>query len=303
MALPSATISFPSRSTYTFHQHLKNSKRILALIGAGLSASSGLATLRGVGSDGLWQTHDVSKLLRPEAFERDPQLVWSFHQERRQQALDAQPNEGHVALAKLAEKKGADGFLALCMNIDGLCTRAGHPTDQLLELHGSLFNLKCSNGSCNYIEKGNLDMSLGASASPAPKEGEAPSKDITIPKCPRCHSNLRPDIMWFSEALPKDAVAAASSFLDKAEPVDLVLVIGTTAQVWPAAGYVDTAIEKGARIAMVNVDRGDLIPSSGELGLTDRDWFFIGDAAQLLPELLKPVIDEFADIDLQLAAS
>jgi len=261
MALPSATISFPSRSLHTFHEQLKHSTRILALLGAGLSASSGLATYRGVGSGGLWRGQDPAELVRPEAFKRDPALVWSLHQDRRRQALEAEPSEGHYALARLAEKKGRDGFLMLSMNVDGLCSRAGVPADQLLELHGSLFDLRCSGDGCDYAEKLNTDKDMGAS-----EDG--------LPKCPKCQTHLlRPAIIWFGEAMNKSTVAAADAYIQNFDKIDLILVVGTTAQVWPASGYVDAAIEKGARVAMVNIDRGDLIPGGGELGLTDRDWF------------------------------
>lgn len=86
------------------------------------------------------------------------------------------------------------------------------------------------------------------------------------------------------------AVDAAEDFLEKNPPIDLILVIGTTAQVWPAAGFVDAAIEKGASVAMVNVDRGSLVPEGGALGLTGKDWFLVGDPADVVPRLLAPLI-------------
>jgi NAD+-dependent protein deacetylase sirtuin 5 len=280
MALPEATISFPSTSITTFHEHLRNSKRILALLGAGLSASSGLSTFRGVGSDGLWQKHDPAKLATPKAFADDPKLVWKFYQDRRRQTLEAQPNAGHEALAKLSERMGAGGCMVLTMNIDGLSQRAGHPKEQLLELHGSLFNLKCSNKECDFRDDDNLDPDLLR---------ESADSDSSLPTCPICRNLLRPDIVWFTEALSKTITDKADQWIAE-KPIDLVLVIGTTAQVWPAAGYVDSAIEQGARVAMVNIDRGDLIPGSGELGLTSKDWFFVGDSAEVVPRMLEPLI-------------
>ena len=92
--------------------------------------------------------------------------------------------------------------------------------------------------------------------------------------------------------MSKEVVAAADAFIADSEHIDLVLVIGTTAQVWPAAGYVDSAIEKGARVAMVNIDRGDLVPGGGELGLTHKDWFFTGDSAEIVPKMLKPIVGD-----------
>lgn len=261
----------------------------MALLGAGLSASSGLSTFRGVGSDGIWQNHDPAKLATPHAFAESPHLVWRFYQDRRLQALDAQPNNAHWALAELAKVMGQDDCMVLSMNIDGLCARAGHPKAQLLELHGSLFNLKCASKDCSYVEKDNLDRDIISIS-----ESAGESSSVALPICPKCNSLLRPDIVWFTEALPKDVVSAADSYIADADRIDLMLVIGTTAQVWPAAGYVDSAIEKGARVAMVNIDRGDLVPGSGELGLTHKDWFFTGDAAEIVPSMLRPLIGDMS---------
>jgi NAD-dependent deacetylase sirtuin 5 len=101
----------------SFHAHLQSSKRILALLGAGLSASSGLPTFRGAG--GLWRTHDAMDLATPEAFDIDPGLVWQFYSYRRHKALKANPNKAHYALAELAKKRGSEGFACLSQNVDG----------------------------------------------------------------------------------------------------------------------------------------------------------------------------------------
>ena len=291
MALPSATISFPSTSITTFQDYLRSSKRIMALLGAGLSASSGLATFRGVGSDGLWHKHDPAKLATRKAFADNPELVWRFYQERRRQALEAKPNRAHIALAKLARQVGVEGFAALSMNIDGLSSRAGHPCEQLLELHGNLFDLECFNQECDYVERNNTDTNL-VRDSPNGLVASAISS-TPLPKCPKCRNLLRPGIVWFGESMSEGIVATADAFIGESDHIDLILVIGTTAQVWPAAGYVDAAIEKGARVAMVNIDRGDLVPGGGELGLTHKDWFFVGDAAEIVPEMLKPIVGRF----------
>jgi len=102
----------------SFHEHLLSSKRILALLGAGLSASSGLPTFRGAG--GLWRTHDAMDLATPEAFDNDPGLVWQFYSYRRHKALQASPNKAHYALAELARKRGGEGFTCLSQNVDGM---------------------------------------------------------------------------------------------------------------------------------------------------------------------------------------
>ena len=184
----------------------------MALLGAGLSASSGLSTFRGVGSDGLWQNHDPAKLATPQAFAENPELVWRFYQDRRQQSLEAQPNKAHVALAKLSEQLGTEGFLCLSMNIDGLCIRASHPKDQLLELHGSLFNLKCANKECVYVQTGNFDVDLLSGSNLSGK-----STTVALPTCPKCQSFLRPDIVWFTEPLPKEIIATADEYIESSE--------------------------------------------------------------------------------------
>jgi len=133
----------------SFHEHLKKSARVLALLGAGLSASSGLPTFRGAG--GLWRTHDATSIATPEAFNADPSLVWQFYSYRRHAALQAQPNPAHYALAKLARKM--PGFQALSQNVDGLSPRVDHPPGQLQLLHGSLFEVRCTDRrGCGYSE-------------------------------------------------------------------------------------------------------------------------------------------------------
>jgi NAD-dependent deacetylase sirtuin 5 len=115
MASTASRPVIPQKDLESFQQHLQQSTRILSLLGAGLSASSGLPTFRGAG--GLWRTHDATQLATPEAFDRDPGLVWQFYSYRRHMALKAKPNPAHYALAELAKKK--DGFITLSQNVDG----------------------------------------------------------------------------------------------------------------------------------------------------------------------------------------
>jgi NAD-dependent deacetylase sirtuin 5 len=110
-----------------------------------------------------------------------------------------------------------------------------------------------------------------------------------LPKCPECKKGLlRPGVVWFGEALPGDVLDDVDAFMSSPDKIDLILVIGTSAKVYPAAAYVDLARHKGARVAIVNMDAND-IPAGG---LYDRDWFFQGDAAQIVPEILRSVIGE-----------
>lgn len=127
--------AIPSNSVDDFRAQLSESSRVLALLGAGLSASSGLPTFRGAG--GLWRSHDATALATPQAFSQDPALVWRFYSYRRHMALGVQPNPAHFALAELARRMR--GFNCLSQNVDGLSQRAQHPRDQLQLLHGTLF--------------------------------------------------------------------------------------------------------------------------------------------------------------------
>jgi NAD+-dependent protein deacetylase sirtuin 5 len=300
----------------SFHDHLKKSNRVLALLGAGLSASSGLPTFRGAG--GLWRTHDSISLATPEAFDANPDLVWQFYGYRRHMALQANPNPAHYALAELARRM--PNFMTLSQNVDGLSQRANHPREQLQLLHGSLFEVKCVNkdiGTCNYSRVGFEDPVVPALAIPtsgvdptsneARKEvsdqlhAKAQGKDLDIsdakvplptlqpsdlPKCPECRSLLRPGVVWFGEALPWSVLENVDNFLNKPEKIDLIMVIGTSSKVYPAAGYVDEARDRGARVCVVNMDENDLPAGGRQKG----DWFFKGDAAQIVPRLLEPVI-------------
>ncbi|KAF2635380.1 DHS-like NAD/FAD-binding domain-containing protein [Massarina eburnea CBS 473.64] len=296
----------PQANLESFQTHLNSSKRILALVGAGLSASSGLPTFRGAG--GLWRTHDATSLATPEAFSVNPGLVWQFYSYRRHMALKAKPNPAHYALAELARKK--DGFITLSQNVDGLSPRAKHPEDSLKLIHGSLFDVKCSDFFCNYHESNNYtDPIVPALAIPTDdvdptttsalqaRELDIADESIALPEidhahlpqCPECRRGLlRPGVVWFGEMLPKKVMEEITQWMSATDPIDLIMVIGTSAKVYPAAGYVDLARAKGAKVAIVNMDKND-VPASG---LYNGDWLFEGDAAQILPEILKSVIGE-----------
>ncbi|WYZ37635.1 hypothetical protein EsH8_II_001141 [Colletotrichum jinshuiense] len=151
-----------------FHDTLKRSKRIIAVIGAGLSVSSGMAVFRG--TSGLWKNQDVMQVASPAGFRHDPGLVWQFYSYRRQEALRANPNPGHYALAELARR--VPGFVALTQNVDNLSPRAGHPPGQMKELHGNLFTLSCFDESgCGYTERDNFEESLTPALDPSKDEG------------------------------------------------------------------------------------------------------------------------------------
>ncbi|CRG84482.1 hypothetical protein PISL3812_01763 [Talaromyces islandicus] len=312
----------PAADLQSFREHLHKSTRILALLGAGLSASSGLPTFRGAG--GMWRAFDATELATPEAFEKDPGLVWQFYSFRRHMAVNAKPNRAHYALAELAKKNA--NFVTLSQNVDGLSPRADHPSQQLHLLHGSLFDIKCTSFYCDYSRKNDFTDPIVPSlaipteaAHPDPSEDDKTGEEATkalygamnarkevdiadpnvpipklevkdLPQCPQCGGLLRPGVVWFGEALPSATIDSVKEWVAESPRIDLILVIGTSSQVYPAAGYVDVAREKGARVAVINMDRSD-IPGRGG-GLKPGDWFFEGDAGEIVPELLKSVIGE-----------
>ncbi|KIY00472.1 uncharacterized protein Z520_04157 [Fonsecaea multimorphosa CBS 102226] len=305
----------PRTDVASFVQQLQSSKRIVALLGAGLSASSGLPTFRGAG--GLWRTYDATMLATPEAFQQDPGLSWQFYSYRRHMALNAKPNRAHLALAELARRN--PNFITLSQNVDGLSPRAGHPPAQLKLLHGNLFDVKCwDEYGCGYSRKNDFTDPIVPALALPPDAQDSQLKaaikqkhalirgadisdvDVEIPKlkredlpqCPSCKKNLlRPGVVWFGEGLPEDVIGEVHEFFDRPEKIDLMLVIGTSAKVYPAAGYTHIAREKGARVAVINMDRSDAQQ------LTKHDWFFEGDAAVIVPEILKSVIGEVGEFE------
>jgi NAD-dependent deacetylase sirtuin 5 len=194
----------------------------------------------------------------------------------------------------------------------GLSPRAQHPPEKLKLLHGSLFDVKCSDFFCSYFERNNFtDPIVPALAIPSDESDpttdsaratreldisdinvELPELDTAhLPRCPECKRGLlRPGVVWFGEALPGSVIDDVDAFVSDERGIDLIMVIGTSAKVYPAASYIDLARAKGAKVAIINMDRND-VPARG---LRKGDWFFQGDAAQIVPELLKSVI---GDID------
>ncbi len=196
---------------------LRSANRVAVLTGAGVSAESGVPTFRA--SDGLWEGHRIEDVATPSAFRRDPRLVWQFYNARRANVAKVAPNPGHHALAKL-EGRWGDRFTLVTQNVDGLHRAAG--SRNVLEIHGSLSRTRCT--GCAKVEDRGLEP-LGDS-----------------PECPHCSAPLRPDIVWFHEPLPADVWAAA---MTAAHEADVLLVVGTSAVVYPAADLIPIA--KGSR--------------------------------------------------------
>src|SRR5262245_6265045 len=186
---------------------LARATRVAVLTGAGVSAESGVPTFRA--SDGLWEGHRIEDVASPDGFDRDPKLVWQFYNARRANVATVKPNPGHHALVALEDRWG-DRFTLVTQNVDGLHRAAG--TRNLLEIHGSLHRPRCL--GCRVVQDRGLEP-LGDS-----------------PECPHCRGPLRPDIVWFGEALPE---AIWETAMMAAYECDVLLVVGTSAVVHPAA--------------------------------------------------------------------
>jgi NAD-dependent deacetylase len=207
--------------------------RVFVITGAGVSAESGIPTFRG--KDGYWKNFDPAKLATPEAFARDPQLVWDWYRERRRRIRNAQPNAAHEAIARLA--RHADEFLLVTQNVDDLHARAGISTDQVVQIHGDIFVTRCSGCDFDFTE------------------GNEERQDI--PKCGECSALMRPGVVWFGEQLPWRELKRVEDFLDRGT-CDVVIVAGTTA----AFGYiVDWALRtsgEGGELIEVNPEETPL---------------------------------------------
>lgn len=311
-------MSLLSPQLQEFHSHLLRANKIVALVGAGLSASLGLATYRG--TQGLWKNYNMIDLATPDAFYIDPGLVWQFYLWRRYQALKASPNRGHQALAALSKVDNLQ-FITINQNVDGLLTRAGHSNRNQYQIHGSLFKLKCTSFSCNYVDNDNFDHPLTPALkgtefeyqgnptrkrrlshnSQTPQSQEqlpqfAPVAQLNedqLPQCPRCSLLLRPGVVWFGELLSVHQIHAIDSFIEDGDPPDLVLVIGTSGTVYPANSYVDRVRYHGGKVAVFNTDIDEPIVK----GDVKDTWGFVGDAADTLPQALAPLVGEVSDVD------
>lgn len=221
------TASLPAALT----RLLSDGAPLTVLTGAGVSAESGLATFRG--PQGLWEGHDPTTLATPEAFRRDPLTVWRFYDWRRRQALAADPNPAHRALAAWQAALG-DRFRLVTQNVDGLHERAG--ADPVIRLHGSIWRLRCY----QPCEAGRAEW----------LDETAPLPTLP-PRCPHCGAIARPAVTWFGEPLDLAALEAAA---DAAAASDVFLAVGTSAAVFPAAGLIPHARAHGAFVVEINTE-------------------------------------------------
>jgi NAD-dependent deacetylase len=219
------------------------------MTGAGMSAESGVPTFRG--ADGLWRNFSATDLATPEAFARDPALVWQWYRWRQGIIGRAQPHAGHLALSRL--ERTLPGVVLITQNVDGLHQRAG--STNVIELHGNIWRARCLRGCA------------GVSVTQPTREQDP------LPVC-ACGALMRPDVVWFGESLDEDRMDRAA---EAARTCDVFLAIGTSSIVYPAAGLPLVAASAGALVAEINVED---TPLTSRAGMVLR-----GSAAEVLPAL------------------
>jgi NAD-dependent deacetylase len=228
---------------------IQGARSIAVLTGAGVSAESGVPTFRG--NNGLWKQYRPEDLATPQAFARDPKLVWEWYDWRREKIASARPNAGHFVLAELEQR--VPEFTLITQNVDDLHDDAG--SRNVLKLHGSIWTLRCVGCGKERTDR----------TTPLP---------VIPPECD-CGALLRPGVVWFGETLPADVWQKAERVSGH---VEVFLVIGTSALVYPAAGLAGNAKRAGARVIEINIE---------ETALTQRiDAFLRGPSAELLPQLM-----------------
>lgn len=237
----------------------RSASYVVIFSGAGVSAESGIATFRDALS-GLWTRFDPADLATPEAFLRDPALVWGWYEWRRRQGLEAQPSRAHKAIAALAARVAK--LTVITQNVDDLHERAG--SSGIVHLHGSLNEPRCFACDKPYREAVVLPALL------------ASGERIEPPRCLQCNGKVRPGVVWFGESLPDAALLAA---YDAARHCDLLLSIGTSGLVQPAARIPQVALDNGATVVHVN--------TQPVTTLHDREFSLVGLAGEVLPELLE----------------
>lgn len=232
-------------------ERIRNAKSVAVLTGAGVSAESGIPTFRG--TDGIWAKYDFRKLATPEGFKEDPQLVWEWYQLRQREIRKATPNPAHRVIAKM--EKRYPRFTVLTQNIDGMHGRAGNKN--VIELHGNIWRMRCMR-DCTTIM---LD---------------SPVEEIP-PLC-QCGSILRPDVVWFGEQLPQEAMDEASRAALESE---VMFVVGTSAVVYPAATLPILTRNSGGSVIEINLEPTDVS--------TYADASFFGRAGEVLSALWRMI--------------
>lgn len=202
------------------------------------------------GTDGLWRSFRAEDLATPEAFERNPALVWEWYRWRREKIATAQPNAGHHMLARLESR--IPEFVLLTQNVDGLHARAG--SRQLVELHGNIWRSRCTKEPGRTFDESRQSTVISRQSNPLVIDDCRPTTNdcrLAAPSCPFCGALLRPDVVWFGESLNPAAIDRALAAI---EHCDLLLLVGTSGVVYPVAGFPLVARRGGARIVEINVE-------------------------------------------------
>ena len=234
-------------------QLISKATRLVVLTGAGISKESGIPTFREA-QVGLWAQYDPMEMASEQGFLRNPKLVWEWYEYRFGMVRSARPNAGHFAIAQLEHR--IPTVTVITQNIDGLHTVAG--STHVLEIHGSLQRYKCLSGQHN-----------GFSLDDVAAQTEKP------PRCPKCGDLLRPEVVWFGEFLPEAVMRKA---YDASLRCDVMLVVGTSGVVQPAASLPYIAARTGALVVDVNPERDEISETA--------DIFLQGKGGTVLPELL-----------------
>ena len=228
---------------------LQSASSIVVLTGAGISAESGVPTFRG--ADGLWKNFKPEELATVDAFERDPKLVWEWYNWRRELIAPAKPNPAHSALVQLEIR--TRNYTLITQNVDGLHDRAG--SGRMLKLHGDIWRLRCTTCGANW-----------------------PDRRVPLPKIPphcQCGGLARPGVVWFGEPLPDGMMKEAEHAVAAAQ---VFLVVGTSANVYPAASLIPYAKQGSAKVIEINTEDTPFTPTV--------DCALRGPAGELLPKLL-----------------
>ncbi|MDX1507115.1 MAG: NAD-dependent deacylase [Woeseiaceae bacterium] len=228
---------------------LRDARHVCILTGAGVSAESGVPTFRDA-QQGLWAEYDPLQLATVEGFMADPQTVWRWYAWRRDTVAGVEPNPGHVAIAELEAL--VPRVTLVTQNVDGLHQRAG--SSAVVEFHGNIFVNRC-------IAENRALADVG--------EGEPPA-------CPDCGAPVRPGVVWFGEMIPEDALNVSFA---AAEDCDVFLSVGTSSEVYPAAGLADIAKQQGATTVEVNP-----VPT---VQAERFDFALAGKSGEILPQLVK----------------
>ncbi|MEN3045925.1 MAG: NAD-dependent deacylase [Candidatus Hydrothermales bacterium] len=212
-------------------EFILNAKSLMVLTGAGISKDSGVPTFRG--EDGLWRNYDATKLATPYAFRENPKLVWEWYNWRRSIILKAAPNYAHFAIKKLEDM--IEDFLLVTQNVDNLHRDAG--SKKLVEMHGNIFETLCT--GCGHVKF----------------EKKVFREDELPPRCGRCNSLLRPNVVWFTEPIPSEVLKIIFESIDSKEAI---LVVGTSLFVYPAALLPFIFKERNKKVFEINPEETDI---------------------------------------------